>query len=73
MECKGSQGGVIRIRQAVDDGMKRVTADDVIFIFFILVSHRFQESEGELTRSLDESSIMLFGKERVWKIAEKLF
>lgn len=33
MERQGPQGGVVRIREAVDDCVEGVTADDIIFLF----------------------------------------
>jgi hypothetical protein len=33
VQGQGAQGRVVGVREAVDDGVERVAADDVVFVF----------------------------------------
>jgi hypothetical protein len=56
VKCKGTQSSVVRVREAVDDSVKRVTAERVIVLF----------------GSSDEAVMVLESKQWVRKITEKL-
>lgn len=33
VECEGPEGGVVGVGEAIDDGVERVSADDIIVVF----------------------------------------
>jgi len=74
MQCEGTKGSVVWVREAVNDCMQGVSPDDIIIVLYITLvslstSHRYWSVR---TSSFDEPSIMLGCQERVWKIAEEL-
>jgi hypothetical protein len=72
MQCQCTESGIVRIGKAVNDGMERVSAYNIVIMFY----HRLvKDSNADLnvhTSGFNEASIMLSGQKRIREISEEL-
>ena len=73
MQRQGTKSSVIRVRETVDNCMQRISPDDIIVAFYVIVLvWQCHKQWPVRTGSFNKPSIMLGSQEWIREIAEEL-